>query len=78
MNCTCPIDESHYAAAWHDEDCPRHQGQCERCSGEGRVSFQLGCGCCSDTEECEDCKGTGNAPYTDELAAAVARAQEKP
>lgn len=56
IDCTCG---SKHAAGWHDELCPWFQHQCEACDGEGRYSVQLGCGCCSDSEICEECNGTG-------------------
>lgn len=58
QGCTCPETESHYAATWHDEDCPRYQNQCTRCEGYGYVLVRLG------REDCDWCDGTGNAPPT--------------
>lgn len=60
--CTCDADREPYAAAWHDEDCPRYQNQCTRCDGEGYILVRLGCGCCDDREDCDWCDATGNAP----------------
>ncbi len=50
---------SPHSAAWHDPLCPWFLSQCDQCSGEGRISVPLGCGCCSDSEICEYCNGTG-------------------
>lgn len=63
IDCTCKRPG---AAAWHDGECPWFQSQCEDCKGEGYISVPLGCGCCSDAETCEYCKGTGLAPQSNE------------
>lgn len=58
IECTC---KQKGAATWHEDWCPWFQHQCEDCEGMGTITVPAGCGCCSDIETCEYCKGTGLA-----------------
>jgi hypothetical protein len=55
--CTCHA--THEPPWWHNHDCPVLKLGCESCDGKGYHVVQLSCECCSDTEICEECKGTG-------------------
>lgn len=55
--CNCNTEE--LAPYWHSDSCPVQASACEYCAGKGYFIVVLGCECCSDTERCDDCSGTG-------------------
>lgn len=55
----CICNNKGNAPYWHLDECPASQPRCDQCDGMGYSSVTLGCGCCSDTETCEGCHGTG-------------------
>jgi hypothetical protein len=57
VTCTCKQPGS--APYWHWDDCPISALACESCEGKGYHLVQLSCECCTDTETCDDCGGSG-------------------
>jgi hypothetical protein len=57
----CNCDNENHTPHWHDDDCPVYATRCDYCDGMGYTVVVLGCECCSDTETCEECHGSGAA-----------------
>lgn len=59
MTTECNCGTLDPAPFWHGEECPVYATACEDCEGKGYKIVVLSCECCSDTERCEYCDGTG-------------------
>lgn len=57
----CNCGQSKEPPFWHVDDCPVFATACESCEGKGYTVVRLSCECCTDTEPCADCHGTGIA-----------------
>jgi hypothetical protein len=55
----CNCSHEHETPYWHAASCPVYATACDYCDGKGYVIVRLGCECCTDTERCDECSGTG-------------------